>query len=45
MDLFDPPHKRAVLSGRDVKDIQGEYVADPFVLRVNNEYYMFMEVE
>lgn len=43
---FDmPAHlKNPVLTDKDVSDVQAAYVADPFMVRANQTWYMFMEV-
>lgn len=39
-----PAHDRPVLTKDDVTDIRAEFVADPFMLRCDNTWYMFFEV-
>jgi hypothetical protein len=36
--------KNPVLTGAAVSDVHADYVADPFMLRVNRTWYMFFEV-
>ncbi len=43
--LTDPKSvKNPVLTGEDVDDIDAEFVADPFIVLENDQYYMFFEV-
>lgn len=43
---FFPPDniKNPVLTARDVTDVPASYVADPFMVRENDKWYMFFEV-
>lgn len=36
--------KEAVLTAKDVNDIKAEFVADPFIIKGDNKFYMFFEV-
>ncbi|MCK5283462.1 MAG: hypothetical protein KAK00_08715 [Nanoarchaeota archaeon] len=36
--------KNPVLTAKDVKDTQAEFVADPFMVYENNKWYMFFEI-
>ena len=36
--------KKAVLTAGDVSDIKAEFVADPFIIKGDNKFYMFFEV-
>jgi hypothetical protein len=41
------PHnnfKKPVLTANDVTDVQADFVADPFMVKENNTWYMFFEV-
>jgi len=40
---FDGP-KNPVLTARDVSDVRADFVADPFMIRANEQWYMFFEV-
>jgi hypothetical protein len=43
--LKPAPHVRMpVLSAQDVTDVPAEFVADPFMIRVDNTWHMFFEV-
>jgi hypothetical protein len=43
--LSPPAHlANPVLTARDVRDVRARYVADPFMLRKEREWYMFFEV-
>ena len=39
-----PVQEAAAISARDVTDVTALFVADPFMLRVNNSWHMFFEV-
>ncbi len=39
------PKANPVLTARDVTDVSAEFVADPFMLRENETWYMFFEVQ
>jgi len=41
---LEPIQREPVLTKDDVTDVPAAFVADPFILRHNNAYYMFMEV-
>ncbi|MFN6945463.1 MAG: hypothetical protein ACK4ND_10985 [Cytophagaceae bacterium] len=44
-DLTPPNNfENPVLTARDVKDVPAEFVADPFMVKENNTWYMFFEV-
>lgn len=43
--LFPPENiKNPVLTAKDVTDVPADFVADPFMLRENGNWYMFFEV-
>lgn len=42
--LAAPPGDRPVLSGRDATDVDGQAVADPFLLIVDGQWHLFFEI-
>ena len=43
--FFDPGNiNNPVLTYKDVKDVPADFVADPFMIRKDNIWYMFFEV-
>ena len=45
LNFYDPKHiKNPVLTKESVTDVQASFVADPFMVRENNTWYMFFEV-
>ena len=45
LELRSPDNlKNPVLTAKDVTDVTAEFVADPFMIRSDNEWYMFFEV-
>src|SRR5215475_12616288 len=39
-----PVQEAAAISARDITDVKALFVADPFMIQVNNLWYMFFEV-
>jgi len=45
IDMLDTKKfNKPVLTAEDVKDIKAEFVADPFIIKYRNKFYMFFEV-
>jgi len=44
-DLNDKEFKNPVLTKFDVTDVRASFVADPFIVKDSNKYYLFMEVK
>lgn len=44
LNLVSRDVKNPVLSANDVSDVNARFVADPFMIRENNTWYMFIEV-
>lgn len=45
INIYEPHHiKNPVLTYKDVTDTKAEFIADPFIIKYNDKWYMFFEI-